>query len=753
MKGKPVSRLKALLSAMTLEEKIGQLTMVAADRAVTGPILANDCEVGIRAGQIGGMLNLWGAEQVRNIQKIAVEETRLGVPLLLGFDVVHGFRTIFPIPVAEAAAFDPLLWQQTARAAAQEAARDGLALTFAPMLDVARDPRWGRIAEGAGEDPWLTSRFGEAKVLGFQTSDLKAADSLAATAKHLGAYGAATAGLDYASADVSERALHEVYLPPFRAAVAAGCAAIMPAFNDIAGVPMTANAVLLRHWLRDQTGFDGVIIADYNAIAELMRHGVAGDLIEAAALAFKAGVDIDMMSNAYARGLPGALERGMVGIDEIEAAAMRVLVLKERLGLFEDAYRRGAGASPNPSQDAATRNLAREAARRAIVVLTNSGVLPLGAAARRIAVIGPMACARSEMGGPWSAAADVDNHVTIFEGLQAALPNCEIVFAEGTSIDGTGADRISEAVAACQRADVTLMCLGEAAAMSGEAASRGHPDLPGRQRQLAEALLDTGKPTVALLSSGRPLIIPWLFERADAVVATWFLGSEAGNAIADIVTGRFNPTGRLPITWPRDIGQVPIFYSARPSGRPADPQDHYTSKYLDMPVSPLFPFGHGLSYSRFTLTNLRTSASTFGLGDGVVASVDVANEGSSGGEATVFLFIRDVVASVARPLLELKGLAKITLQPEGRGVVHLSVPASAFAFPGADLRPIIEPGRFELSVGLSADRAELMTVTIHAVVTLECDPNVGHICIEHVIQGPETSEPGRDGDPLPFLKP
>ncbi len=711
-----MGRLEALLAAMTLEEKIGQLTMAAADRAVTGPVVPGDSRAGIRAGRIGGMLNLWGAEPARAIQRMAVEESRLGVPLLLGFDVVHGHRTIFPIPLAEAAAFDPALWERTARQAAVEATGDGVALTFAPMLDVARDPRWGRIAEGPGEDPWLASRFAEAKVRGFQGSDLKDAGSLAAAAKHFCAYGAATAGLDYASVDVSERLLHEVYLPPFQAAVAAGCAAIMPAFNDIAGVPMTANVPLLRDWLRGQTGFDGVVISDYNAIAELVRHGVASDLIEAAALALKAGVDIDMVSEAYRRGLPAALERGLVEMAEIDAATLRVLTLKERLGLFDDPYRPGASsAARNSSEAAARRDLAREAARRAIVVLTNSGILPLAAGARRIALVGPMANARADMRGPWSGAGEADDPVTILEGLRAALPDCEIVFAEGVGIDGKDIDGIPEAVAACRSADVILMCLGEAAAMSGEAACRANPGLPGRQRQLAEAALEIGKPVAALLSSGRPLIAPWLVERADAVVATWFLGSEAGNAIADVVTCRFNPTGRLPVTWPRDIGQAPIYYSARPSGRPADPKDHFTSKYLDIPVEPQFPFGHGLSYSRLTLTNLRASAETFKPGEDILAAVDVINEGAVAGEATVFLFVRDVVARVARPLLELKGVAKIVLAPGERGVVRLPVPAAAFAYPNADFQPAIEPGRFELSVGLSADRASLLTISIFAV--------------------------------------
>jgi beta-glucosidase len=717
-----------LLATMTLEEKIGQLTMATADRAVTGPIVSDDCEAGVRAGRIGSVLNMWGAEPISRIQKMAVEESRLGVPLIFGLDVIHGLKTIFPIPLAEAAAFDPLLWERTARAAAVEAARNGLALTFSPMIDVARDFRWGRIAEGAGEDPWLTSRFAEAKVRGYQGGDLSAADSVVATAKHFCGGGGATAGLEYGSVDVSERTLHEVHLPPFQAAVAAGCAAVMPAFNDVAGIPMTINAPLLRQWLRVRAGFNGVVISDYNAIGELVRHGVAADLAQAAALALKAGVDIDMVGNVYSRGLPIALERGMIEASQIDEAVRRVLALKERLGLFEDPYRRGAAPPAASSREAAAkRTLARDAARRSIVLLKNEAILPLSDAVRRIAVVGPLAQAPSEMQGPWSFGSEADASVTILEGLRAALPDCEIVHAQGVAIDGDGVEGIPDALAVCRRAEAIVMCLGEAAAMSGEAASRANPDLPGRQRQLAEAVLQLGKPLVALLTSGRPLIAPWLIERAQAVAATWFLGSEAGNAIADVVTGRFNPSGRLPVTWPRAVGQAPIFYSARPSGRPADPKDHYTSKYLDVPVDSQFPFGHGLSYSRFLLKNLRVSAATFGLGEGIEASVEVSNEGPNHGEATIFLFVRDLVGSIARPLLELKGLAKISLAPGDRAIVPIAVPASAFAFPGSDFQPIVEPGRFELSVGLSADRSRLLTITLDAVADhdVQTHPRVG----------------------------
>lgn len=714
-----MKRIDKLLAAMTLEEKIGQLNMVAAGYAVTGPILASGTAKAIGAGQIGSLLNLWGAADVHAMQKIAVEETRLGIPLLIGFDVLHGHKTIFPIPLAEAASFDPLLWEESARAAAIEAAADGINLVFAPMLDVARDPRWGRIAEGPGEDPFVAAEFGKAKIRGFQGADgpdgLCAAPAVAATAKHFCAYGAALAGRDYASADVSERLLHEVYLPPFAAAVAAGCAAIMPAFHDIAGIPMTAHIALLRDWLRREARFEGVIISDYNAVAELLRHGIAGDLAEAAAAALRAGVDIDMMSGAYSEGLVPALAQGLVSIAEIEAAVRRVLALKERLGLFDDPYRRSLSGVPAPGNSTARRDLAREAARRSIVLLSNDNILPLPPRLRRIALIGPLADARADMLGPWALAGDADAPVTIREGLAAALPEAEIVFAPGVSIEGEDTSGIASAREICRDAELVVLCLGEAASMSGEAASRANPCLPGAQNALAEAIFGLGKPVVVLLSSGRPLMIGMIAAKAQALLATWFLGVEAGHAIADVLTGRFNPGGRLPVTWPRDVGQVPIFFAERPSGRPARANDHYTSKYLDMPVAPLFTFGHGLSYSRFTLTPPRVDKAKFRRSDELTVEVDVTNEGRAAGEDTVFLFARDVVASIARPVLELKGVRKIALTPGETGTVVFKLAAEALSFPGHDLQPVFEPGEFLLFTGERADQDGLRSVSVHAL--------------------------------------
>lgn len=714
-----MNSIEKLLAAMTVEEKIGQLNMVAAGHTVTGPVLASGAVEDIRAGRIGSLLNLWEAADVHAMQQIAVQETRLGIPLLIGFDVLHGHRTVFPIPLAETASFDPALWESSAREAAVEAAADGINMTFAPMLDIARDPRWGRIAEGPGEDPFVGGLFAKAKVRGFQGTGLPdglgATSAVAATAKHFCAYGAALAGRDYASADVSERLLREVYLPPFAAAVAAGCAAIMPAFNDIAGIPMTAHIPLLRDWLRRETGFDGVIVSDYNAVAELIRHGIAGDLAEAAAAALRAGVDIDMMSGAYSQGLAPGIERGLVSIEDIDAAVRRVLKLKERLGLFDAPCRRGTDAARAPGLSTARRDLACEAGRRSIVLLTNDQVLPLSSGLRRIALIGPLADARADMLGSWAMAGNAADAVTIREGLTAALPDAEIAFAPGVSIAGDNTSGIATSLEICRGADLVLLCLGEAANMSGEAASRANPGLPGIQNSLAEAIFDLGKPVVVLLSSGRPLMIGAIAAKAQALVATWFLGVEAGNAIADVLTGTFNPIGRLPITWPRDVGQVPIFFAELPSGRPANPDDRYTSKYLDMPVEPLFPFGHGLSYSRFSLTSLRVNKVAFKRADELTIEVDVTNEGPLAGEETVFLFARDVVASVARPLLELKGFGQIALAPTESGTVCFRLAAETLAFPGLDLKPVFEPGEFLLFAGQSADPLGLLTMKIRAL--------------------------------------
>ena len=711
-----MGRIDTLLGSMTLEEKLGQLTMTASSYAVTGPVIAGDSTESIRRGLIGNLLNLHGAGPTQQLQRLAVEQSRLRIPLLIGLDVIHGHRTLFPIPLAEASLFDPEAWAETAREAAKEAAHEGLAMTFAPMLDVSRDPRWGRTAESPGEDGWLGARIAEAKVRGFQGASLAAADSIAACAKHFCAYGPVTAGRDYASVDISERTLREVHLPPFESAVAAGVAAIMPAFTDLAGIPMTANTALLRDYLRGELGFDGVLISDYNAIGELIRHGVAADLAEAAALALNASVDMDMMADAYRHGLPLALQRGLVTIQQVDAAVRRVLALKERLGLFDDPYRRGAQPE-TASARAHRRQLARAVAARAIVMLKNEReTLPLTKSLRRLAIIGPLADAAGEMGGCWTAAQEAENHVSVVAGLQRSLPGTELVHAHGVGIDTDEVAGIAAAVEIGLAADAILLCLGETAAMSGEAASRACLDLPGRQRALAEAVLERARakavPVIALLFSGRPLVVPWLAARADALLAVWFLGSEAGNAIADVLTGRCSPGGRTPISWPRAVGQIPVFFGERPSGRPAGAHERFTSKYLDVPNEPLYPFGHGLTYGRFTLANLMVTPETVTQTDTIEARVDVTNEGQHTAEETVFLFTRDKLASVTRPLLELRAFGKIRLQPGETGTVSLRVAAAALRFPGVDLTPVFEPGEIEVLAGPCADRTQLLSGTI-----------------------------------------
>ena len=717
-----MSRVESLISRMTLTEKLGQLTMTACGQAVTGPTIAGDSTEAIKSGAIGNLLNLHGPENVREMQRLAVEESRLGIPLLIGYDVIHGHRILFPIPLGEASSFDPEAWASSAREAAKEAAADGLGMTFAPMLDVARDPRWGRIAEGPGEDPLVGARMAEAKVRGFQGADLAHADALAACAKHYCAYGCVTAGRDYAPVDISERTLHEVHMVPFAAAVAAGVAAIMPAFTDLNGVPMTAHQALLRDWLRGRFGFDGVVISDYNAVAELIRHGVAADLAEAAALALKAGVDIDMMADGYRRGLPIALERGAVSIADIDQAVRRVLILKERLGLFEDPYRRGKV----PEAAAALthrRRLARKIAGRSIVMLKNEGdILPVSRDARRLAVIGPLSNASAEMRGVWWGAAAPEGHVTVLEGVRSAFPETEILHSAGVDIESTDFGGITGSQDQCAVADAILLCLGEAAVMSGEASSRANLGLPGIQRRLAEAVLERAQqsaiPVIVILFSGRPLVVPWLVERANAVLAAWFPGSEAGNAIGDVLSGKLSPTGRTPVTWPRAGGQVPIFFSERPSGRPFDAQDKFTSKYLDVKNEPLFPFGFGLTYGRFELSNLRLSSHTIGVNDVLTIQVDVLNQGAREAQETVFLFTHDKLASLSRPKLELKDFGKISLAPGEAGTLTLTLRAAELCFLDLGLNPVFEPGEVEILVGPYADRAQLLVAVIQLVADL-----------------------------------
>jgi beta-glucosidase len=712
-----MSRIETLIASMTLTEKLGQLTMTASSFTVTGPVIAGDSTEAIRSGAIGNLLNMVGAGPVRDMQRLAVEESRLKIPLLIGLDIIHGHRSLFPVPLAEAGVFDPALWEATAREAAIEGAADGLAMTFAPMLDVSRDPRWGRTVEGSGEDSWLAVQMASAKVRGFQGTDLAAPSALAACAKHFCAYAPVTAGREYASVDISERTVHEVHLPPFEAAVRAGVATIMPAFTDLAGIPMTAHTGLLRDWLRRRIGFEGVIISDYNAIRELLNHGIAADLPEAAALALHAGVDIDMMADAYRHELPAALERGLVSMAQIDTAVRRVLRLKEQLGLFADPYGRC-----HTQESAATvvrrRALARDVGAQSLVLLKNEHeVLPFKRELRSLAVIGPLGDAPEEMRGPWWAAGVADNHVSVFSGLCAALPDAQVQFVAGVDIAGEDVSGIAAALALCERCESILLCLGEAAVMSGEAASRVHLGLPGQQQALATAVIARarmlGKPCAVVLFSGRPLTVAALVQDSDALIAAWFPGCEAGNAVADVVLGRVSPSGRTVMAWPRSVGQIPIFFSERRSGRPANPADKYTSKYLDSPNDPLFVFGHGLTYGRFRYANLRVSPTGVSVRDIIQVQVDLTNEGARTARETVFVFTHHVVATVSPPLLQLVGFARLELAPGKTGTVTVAVSAKQLRILGHDLTPVFEPGSVEILVGPRAARADLLVGTVH----------------------------------------
>lgn len=711
-----MSRIEDLIARMTLVEKLGQLTMTASSFTVTGPVIAGDSTESIRTGAIGNLLNMVGAGPVRDMQRLAVEESRLKIPLLIGLDIIHGHRSLFPVPLAEAGVFDPVLWEATAREAATEGAADGLAMTFAPMLDVSRDPRWGRTVEGSGEDSWLATQMAVAKVRGFQGADLAAPDALAACAKHFCAYAPVLAGREYASVDISERTLYEVHLPPFAAAVGAGVAAIMPAFTDLAGIPMTAHTGLLRDWLRLRMGFDGVIISDYNAIRELLNHGVAADLPEAAALALNAGVDIDMMADAYRHGLPTALERGLVTQEQIDTAVHRVLRLKEQLGLFADPYGR-CRTRESVAAIARRRALARRVGAASLVLLKNErDVLPFKRTLRSLAVVGPLADAAEEMRGPWWAAGVAENHVSVLAGLRAALPDTAVTYASGVAIEGDDASGIAAAVAVCEQADGILLCLGEAAVMSGEAASRVNLGLPGVQDALAAAVIARararGVPCALVLFSGRPLTVPALVQDCDAVIAAWFPGCEAGNAIADVVLGTVSPSGRTAISWPRSVGQIPIFHSERRTGRPANPTDKFTSKYLDSPNEPLFAFGHGLTYGRFRYLNLRVAPAAVTVRDVIDVRVELINEGTQRACETVFAFAHDVVASISPPLLQLVGFARLELAPGQTGTVTIGVPAGRLQFLGHDLHQVFEPGAVEILVGPRAVRTDLLTGTV-----------------------------------------
>lgn len=717
-------KVDALIAGMTLEEKVGQLTLLddpfrMRPRDINPESLTIDehrFADEIRAGRVGALLNGVGAGQARYAQGLAVNESRLGIPLLFAADVVHGLRTIFPVPLGEAASWDPDLAERTARAAAAEGAASGIHQTYAPMVDVARDQRWGRVVEGAGEDLLLNALFATARTRGFQGRDLRNPLSLLATPKHFAAYSAAEGGMEYNTTDMSERTLREVYLPPFKAAFDAGALSTMSGFNDLNGVPTSGNRWLLTHVLRDEWRFPGFVVSDYKSEKELVDHGFAEDDRDAARIAMLAGVDMSMNSGIYRAYLPGLVESGEVPVERLDQAVRRVLRTKAALGLFDDPWRgldveqerRIVGCREH-------RELAREAGRKSAVLLKNDGgILPLPKSGCRIALIGPYGADPRHVFGPWSVFADGRMAVTVEEGFRAAMADPSLLtVVKGSEAEAALPGGIEAAVAAAGEADVVVLTVGEQTLMSGEAQSRVTIDVPAPQRALAEAVAAVGKPIVVLLKTGRALELSGAIKNAAAIMVTWFLGSEEGNALADLVFGDHGPVGRLPVSFPHLSGQQPYYYNRKATGRPERPPvQNFTARYREAPNAALYPFGHGLGYAPVAYEDLRLSSGILPWEGELTATVRVVNQGRHPVEETVQLYIRDRVASVTRPIRELKAFRRVLVPPEQSVDVSLSLTCADLRFLGGDMRLVAEPGIFDLWMAPNAQAGLQGTFTL-----------------------------------------
>jgi beta-glucosidase len=704
----PPSRVENLIRQMTLDEKLGQLVQRPGGRskALNSKLDADELDR-IRAGKVGSYLHVAGAATLGELQRLAIEESRMKIPLLFAMDVVHGYATIFPVPLAMASSWNPETLEKAARVAAVEATASGLHWTFAPMVDIARDPRWGRVVEGAGEDPYLGARMAAAQVTGYQDDNLGRSDTLLATIKHFGAYGAGQGGRDYDSADISERTLNEVYLVPFHAAVKAGSGSLMSAFNDIAGIPTTGNRDLLTTTLRDKWGFQGMVVSDWNAVAELSAHGVAADRPAAGALALNAGVDMDMVSGIYGDDLRGVVRQDSSKMAELDGAVRRVLTVKDALGLFDRPMQyHDAKREEKLLLSAEHRATARAVARQSMVLLKNDRkLLPLNPAGiRNLAVVGVLANDALSMLGSWRAIGEPESVVTILQGLKnAAPPGMKIVYSEGSSPRSDDRSGIGAAVRAVEQADATVLVIGEHFDLSGEARSRANIGLPASQLALAQRVIETGKPVVILLVNGRPLAMPWVVENTPSILETWMLGVEAGNAVADIVFGKVSPGGKLPITFPSATGQVPMYYAARSTGRPADADlTKDSTRYIDEPIPPLFAFGHGLSYSTFGYSDLKQSRQSIGTGDRIEISAVLTNTGNVEADEVVQLYVRDPIATVARPVQELRGFKRISLLPGKRKRVTFTLTPDQLAFYDSHGHWSIETGRIDFMIGASS---------------------------------------------------
>jgi beta-glucosidase len=650
------------------------------------------------------MLNINGAEYTRKIQKIAVEESRLKIPLIFGYDVIHGYKTIFPIPLGESASWDPEAAERSARVAATEAAAAGQHWTFAPMVDIARDPRWGRIMEGAGEDPYLGSRFAEARVKGFQGNDLSDVTTILACAKHYAAYGNAQAGRDYYTTDMSDNTLREVYLPPFKAMVNAGVATFMSAFNDLNGIPATGNKYLIHDILKTEWNFKGMVVSDWGSIAEMIPHGIVANKYEAGDLAFNAGVDMDMEGNVYLAEMPNLLKDGKITMAMIDESVRRILRLKFMLGLFDDPYR--YSNSEREQQTLLKPEFlaeARDAARKSFVLLKNDKqVLPLDPAVKSIALIGPAADAAQDMIGNWSGRGEGKHVITLKQELETRLGASKVITVKGANFNDSDRSGFAAALAAARRADVIVAACGEAGMMSGESMSRAEIDIPGVQEELILELAKLGKPMVLVLFNGRPLILTRVNAAVPAILEAWIPGTMTGPALCDVLFGEFNPSGKLPVTFPYALGQVPIFYNHKNSGRPGSQDQKFTSRYIDVPNDPLFPFGYGLSYTQFAYNNLILNESIVADEKPLEVRIDVKNTGTRAGTETVQLYIRDLVGSVTRPVKELKGFKKVTLKAGEVQTVSFTLTREDISFYNRDMVWGTEPGKFKVFVGTNS---------------------------------------------------
>jgi len=717
--------INTLMKKMTLEEKIGQLNLVTPGGAVTGAVVSKDVDTKIRNGQVGGLFGITGPDKIRKTQEIAINNSRLHIPLLFGLDVIHGHRTIFPIPLGLSSSWDTALIKNSAGIAANEATADGLNWVFSPMVDIARDPRWGRIAEGSGEDPFLGSQIAKVMVEGYQGNDLAKDNTVMACVKHYALYGAAEAGRDYNTVDMSKVRMYNEYLPPYKAAVDAGVGSIMTSFNTIDGIPATANKWLLTELLRKQWGFKGLVVTDYTAISEMINHGMGNDK-KVAELALNAGVDMDMVSEEFLKYAGQLVKEGKVSVKTIDDACRRILEAKYKLGLFDDPYRycNEEKAKTELMSDA---NLltAREIAERSFVLLKNdNNLLPLQKSGT-IALIGPLADSKRNMLGTWSVSGDPEKSVTIMQGIKnVAGNNVNILFAKGANISDDTAfirrvnvfgeeitvdkkspeELINEAVETANKADVVVAVLGEAADMTGESSSMSHIGLQQSQENLLKALVKTGKPVVLVLMNGRPMTLTWEDAHVPAILDTWFGGTEAGNSVADVLFGNYNPSGKLTVSFPRNVGQIPVYYNHLNTGRPYHPGDSpkFKSDYLDVSNDPLYPFRYGLSYTTFDYSDITLSNKTLKPGAGITASVNVSNTGKLAGKETVQLYIRDMVGSIARPVKELKGFQQITLTPGETKKVSFSISVNDLKFYNNDLKYVYEPGDFKVFIGTNS---------------------------------------------------